>query len=163
LDGLDKKEEHTPLQAEEINIKQCLNNTLTQLLHEEVIKWYQMVKVKDLLEGDSNTKYFQLVANRKYRKTRIFQLQHEDRVIEGYQTLKEYITSYYKDLFGPPKPSSFFLDESRVDDIEQMSQEEKDLLIRTFTMDEVWEAIFQMEHNKAPGPDGFPTEFYQSC
>ena len=22
-------------------------------------------------------------------------------------------------------------------------------------------AIFQMEHNKAPGPDGFPTEFYQ--
>jgi hypothetical protein len=23
------------------------------------------------------------------------------------------------------------------------------------------EAIFQMKHNKAPGPDGFPTEFYQ--
>jgi hypothetical protein len=22
-------------------------------------------------------------------------------------------------------------------------------------------AIFQMEHNKAPGPDGFPLEFYQ--
>jgi hypothetical protein len=21
--------------------------------------------------------------------------------------------------------------------------------------------IFQMEHNKAPGPDGFPSEFYQ--
>ena len=24
------------------------------------------------------------------------------------------------------------------------------------------EAIFQMEHNKAPGPDGFPAEFYQA-
>jgi hypothetical protein len=23
------------------------------------------------------------------------------------------------------------------------------------------EAIFQMKHNKAPGPDGFPVEFYQ--
>jgi hypothetical protein len=22
-------------------------------------------------------------------------------------------------------------------------------------------AVFDMEHNKAPGPDGFPTEFYQ--
>jgi mannosylglycoprotein endo-beta-mannosidase len=22
-------------------------------------------------------------------------------------------------------------------------------------------AIFQMEHNKAPGPDGFPSKFYQ--
>jgi hypothetical protein len=23
--------------------------------------------------------------------------------------------------------------------------------------------LFQMEHNKAPGPDGFPVEFYQAC
>jgi hypothetical protein len=58
LDMLDKKVEHTPLQAEEINIKQCLNNRLAHLLREEEIKWYQRVKVKDLLEGDSNTKYF---------------------------------------------------------------------------------------------------------
>jgi hypothetical protein len=32
LDTLDKKAEHTPLQAEEINIKQCLNNQLAHLL-----------------------------------------------------------------------------------------------------------------------------------
>jgi hypothetical protein len=78
LDGLDKKAEHTLLQAAEINIKRCLNNRLAQLLQEEEIKWYQRAKVKDLLEGDSNTKYFQLVASEKYRKTRIFQLQHGD-------------------------------------------------------------------------------------
>jgi hypothetical protein len=28
-------------------------------------------------------------------------------------------------------------------------------------LEEIHEAIFQMEHNKAPGPDGFPVEFYQ--
>jgi hypothetical protein len=27
--------------------------------------------------------------------------------------------------------------------------------------DEVFEAISNMEHNKAAGPDGFPAEFYQ--
>jgi hypothetical protein len=113
-----------------------------------------------LLKGDSNTKYFQLVASGKYRKIRIFQLQHEDKIIEDDQALKEYITSYYKDLFGPSKLNSLSLDESRVDDIEQVSQ---DLLTRPFTMDEVREAIFQMEHNKAPGLDGFSAEFYQSC
>jgi hypothetical protein len=71
LDRLDKKAEHTPLQAEELSVKKCLNNRLAHLLREEEIKWYQRVKVKDLLEGDSNTKYFQLVANGKQRKTRI--------------------------------------------------------------------------------------------
>jgi len=30
-----------------------------------------------------------------------------------------------------------------------------------FSENEIREAIFQMEHNKAPGPDGFPAEFYQ--
>jgi hypothetical protein len=30
-------------------------------------------------------------------------------------------------------------------------------------VEEVWEAIFQMEQNKAPRPDGFPVEFYQAC
>jgi hypothetical protein len=92
LDTLDKKGEHT--QAEEINIEQCLNNQLAHLLQEEEIKWYQRAKTKDLLEGDSNTKYFHLIASGKFRKTRIFQLQHEDMVIEGEQALKDYITSY---------------------------------------------------------------------
>jgi hypothetical protein len=76
LDTLDNKAEHTPLQVE-ININQCLNIRLAHLLWEEEIKWYQRAKTKDLLEGDSNTTYFQLIASGKYRKTRIFQLQHE--------------------------------------------------------------------------------------
>jgi hypothetical protein len=78
-------------------------------------------------------------------------LQHEDKVIKGDKSPKEYITSYYKDLFGLPEPSSFSLDESRVDDIEQVSQEKNDILTRPFTVDEAWKAIFQMEHNKALG------------
>jgi len=34
-------------------------------------------------------------------------------------------------------------------------------LIDDFSESEVRAAIFQMEHNKASGPDGFPPEFYQ--
>jgi len=35
------------------------------------------------------------------------------------------------------------------------------VLVEKFTEEEVKNAIFQMEHKKAPGPDGFPPEFYQ--
>ena len=37
---------------------------------------------------------------------------------------------------------------------------ENEILTLEFTEAEVREAIFQMEHNKALGPDGFLAEFY---
>jgi mannosylglycoprotein endo-beta-mannosidase len=46
-------------------------------------------------------------------------------------------------------------------DIPQVSVEENNLRTALYS-EEVKKAIFQMEHNKAPGPDGFPAEFYQT-
>jgi hypothetical protein len=50
--------------------------------------------------------------------------------------------------------------EDRISDIPQVSPQKNECLIADFTENEVREAIFQMEHNKAPGSDGFLTEFY---
>ena len=58
-------------------------------------------------------------------------------------------------------PTSFSLVETYNEDLPQISAEENNILTSTFTEKEVFEAIAQMEHNKAPGPDGFPAEFYQ--
>jgi hypothetical protein len=41
-----------------------------------------------------------------------------------------------------------------------VSAEENEVLVAPFS-EEVKSAIFDMEHNKAPGLDGFPAEFYQ--
>jgi hypothetical protein len=46
LDQLDKKVEDTPLNEEEVDLKNCLNNRLAHMLREEEIKWYQHAKVK---------------------------------------------------------------------------------------------------------------------
>jgi hypothetical protein len=54
------------------------------------------------------------------------------------------------------------MDESRTDDIPQVSNAENNFLIAEYSEEEVRKAIFQIEHNKAPGPDGFPAEFYQT-
>jgi len=101
------------------------------------------------------------VANGKHRKQHIFILEQEDGVIVGDLELKKYITNYYKNLFGKPDEIDISLVESRIDDIPQVTDAENDTLISTFTEIEVKEAVFQMEHNKAPGPDGFPAEFFQ--
>jgi hypothetical protein len=161
LDVLDKKAEVTCLSPQEVDVKSYLTNRLALLLREEEIKWYQQAKTKNLLQGDANTQYFHLVANGKNRKTRIYQLEDDDRVIEGDANLKQFITQYYKGLFGPPDETALELDGSRRDDIPQVSAEENRFLIELFSEEEVRTAIFQMEHNKAPGSDGFPADFYQ--
>jgi mannosylglycoprotein endo-beta-mannosidase len=53
------------------------------------------------------------------------------------------------------------LDETLRHDIPQVSAEENEVLVAPFSEEEVTSAIFDMKHNKAPGPDGFPIEFYQ--
>lgn len=72
LDEADKKAELGTFIEDGLYLKHALNERLAQLLREEELKWYQRAKVKNLLEGDANTKYFKLVANVKHRKTLSF-------------------------------------------------------------------------------------------
>jgi hypothetical protein len=88
LDELDKRAEAGLLSTQERDLKQCFHSRLSQLLREEEIKWYQRSKAKNLLEGDSNTKYFQLLANGRHKKSHIFQLQDGSQNISGDIKLK---------------------------------------------------------------------------
>jgi len=162
IDDLDRKTETIMLSPQEIELRHHLKGQLTKLLREEEIYWLQRSKATKLLQGDDNTKYFLLVANGKHRKTKIVQLEQEEGTIVGDGNLKNYITEYYKGLFGPHTPNSFSMDETLRHDIPQVSKDENEVLTAPFSEEEeVKMAVFDMEHNKAPGPDGFPVEFYQ--
>jgi hypothetical protein len=161
IDVLDRKAEISPLNMEERENLRKANDGLAKLRRDEESKWAQRAKIKHVQEGGDNTKYFHLIANGKNRRKRIFQLEQEEGTIIGQQNLKEYISEYYKNMFGPPAPTSCELIESAREDINQLSNEENEILVPSFTEQEVHEAILQMEKNKAPGPDGFPAEFYQ--
>ena len=50
---------------------------LIKLLREEKLMFYQRAKATDVHLGDNNTRYFQMIANGKHRKKRIFSLEHE--------------------------------------------------------------------------------------
>jgi hypothetical protein len=107
MEQLDKKAEMTMLSPQELDVKHCLKIRLMQLLRDEEIKWYQRSKANNLLQRDSNTKYFHLAANGKRRKSQIFQLEDGDRIIKGEEPLKSYIMDYYKKLFSPPEWAIF--------------------------------------------------------
>jgi mannosylglycoprotein endo-beta-mannosidase len=162
IDELEALAEVRLLSSDEMELKSQSNAQITSILREEELKWYQRLKAQFILEGDSNTRYFHGIANGRHRRKRIQSLVQDEGHIEGHEQLKSYITNYYKNLFGPPEESSFSLDEAQTDDIPQVSIEENGLLTAPYSEKEVKKAVFQMEHNKAPGPDGFPAEFYES-
>jgi hypothetical protein len=162
IDEIEALAETRMLSPQEIDSKSQYNAQLASMLREEELKWYQRSKVQFILEGDSNTRYFHSVANGRHRKKLIHSLVQDEGTIVGHEQLKSYITNYYKGLFGEPEEGTFSMEESRIHDIPQVSPDENAFLAAPYSEEEVRNAVFQMEHNKAPGPDGFPAEFYQN-
>jgi hypothetical protein len=131
-----------PLSTQEIELKNQSNAKIASLLREEELKWYQRSKSQFILEGDSNTRYFHSVANCRHMKKRIHTLVQDEGTIEGLDNLKAYITNYYKNLFGALEEGNFYMDESRTDDIPQVSVEENNFLTAEYSEEEVRNAIF---------------------
>jgi hypothetical protein len=117
IDELEALAEVRLLSSDDIELKSQSNSQITTLLHEEELKWYQRSKDQFIFEGDSNTRYFHGIANGHHRRKHIQYLVQDECLIEGHEQLKTYITNYYKGLFGPPKESSFSMEESQTDDI----------------------------------------------
>lgn len=75
----------------------------------------------------------------------------------------EHATKYYTELFGPGVEFNIQTDSDIWADATKISEADIDSLYQPFTESEVHSALFQIEKNKATGPDKIPIEFYQSC
>lgn len=69
--AIDIKSETTGLNFQERQMKAQCEQQLKDLMREEEIKLRQRAKERDIMEGDQNTKYFQLKVNGRRRRTRI--------------------------------------------------------------------------------------------
>nr|XP_045089534.1 uncharacterized protein LOC123497248 [Aegilops tauschii subsp. strangulata] len=145
IDELEALAEVRPLSEHEIEIKSHSNAQIASMLREEELKWYQHSNSQFILKGDANTRYFHGVANGRLRKKIIHSLQQDEGTIEGHEQLKSYITNYYKNLFGAPEEGNFSMDESRTNDIRQVSDEEKSLLTAPYSEEEVRKATAFMQ------------------
>jgi hypothetical protein len=90
-------------------------------------------------------------------------LESEYAVINGTEALLAHATNYYKSMFGPGDGNMFVLDPSIWREDECVNGMDNYELTKPFSEDEIKEALFQMEKNKAAGPDGLSIEFYQVC
>lgn len=122
--------------------------------------WLQRSKEKELLEGDALTSNFISKASSRKRKNRITSIKTTaNDVIQGDKDLLLFATSFYKNLFGPAVGLTNISLDINLPVV--LSDVDRKNLDRKFTLEEIKIAVFDMKPNKAPGPDGFPIEFYQ--
>jgi hypothetical protein len=135
-----------------------MHKRIKKLLRDEEIKWRQRAKEKDLKEGDGNTKYFHLKASGRKKKNHISVLHHNGEEIMGETELIKHVIEIYKKIFGPSPVTSL-----RMDGVfcNELSEEDRQSLIKPFSLEEIKEIIDDLKHDKSAGPDGFPAEFYQ--
>jgi hypothetical protein len=132
-------------------------------LEKEEAFWQQRSKEQWLLYGDNNTSYFHKIANGSKRKRTMFSLKKGSKNIQGTPALLEHATNFYKNLFGPVHDTGVRLRDDTWGENEKLSEEDRINLDRSFSEQEIYDTICQMEKNKAAGPDGIPVEFYQHC
>ena len=75
----------------------------------------------------------------------------------------KHATDFYKDLFGPAPGNLLQVDPNIWGVEEKLKAEDNENLCRPFSEEEVKNALFGMNSNRAPGPYIIPAEFYQHC
>ncbi|KAK3199551.1 hypothetical protein Dsin_022966 [Dipteronia sinensis] len=128
-------------------------------LHKEEIQWRQKSRIKWLIEGDKNSRFFHYVANSRRRKNFI-----GDILVDGERKLdpmevRRGVLNHFKLQFRRMmeiRPRIHCLVMQRISQAQEIMLEEE------FTHEEVWEAISSCDGNKARGPDGLNLNFIKS-
>ena len=84
--------------------------------------------------------------NGRRRKNRILSLHQEEGIVEGEENLIQYITKFYKDLFGQADTSTIGLS---IQDAPGITKEQASLLVKPFSMEEIHCSVFYGEEQKA--------------
>ena len=149
LDMIDKNAELRGINAQERIMQKELRRELKEIFKLEEIKWLQRYKDKEIKEGDSNTRYYHAKVNGRRRMNMIVRLEQDEGVIEGEKELIEYITTFYKNLFGQAENSTINLN---IQGSAEISPQTQDELVKDFSMEEIREVVFSMEKKQKPRP-----------
>ncbi|RVW81815.1 Transposon TX1 uncharacterized 149 kDa protein [Vitis vinifera] len=136
LANFDAIEQDGGLTSELLDQRALRKGELEELILREEIHWRQKARVKWVKEGNCNSKFFHNVVNDRRNRKYIKALENE----------KGLVLNNVERLDWSP-----------------ISEESAISLDAPFTEEEISKAIFQMDRDKAPGPNGFTIAVFQDC
>jgi len=130
-------------------------------LDREEVFWKEKANIKWHLEGGRNTTYFHNIANIKAKTNKITYIKDGEQLLTEPERIKEHITNHFKNIFCF---SSVLQDGSLVDEAipKMVSDSTNNMLTMLPSREEIYNVVFSLNKEGAPGPDGFGAIFYQS-
>uniref|UniRef100_A0A803P8Y0 Reverse transcriptase domain-containing protein n=1 Tax=Cannabis sativa TaxID=3483 RepID=A0A803P8Y0_CANSA len=146
-----------------VNKIKSLHSHLDALLYKEETYWKQRSRTQWLAQGDKNTKFFHRHASHRRRINRILKLHNSSgTLLTKEEDINHEIESFFQALFTSTNPSNSDMHLALEGIDSRLTDNDKSLLDEIFTVDEIEKAFFQLPADKAPGIDGFNSNFYKA-
>jgi hypothetical protein len=150
--------DHTSTNQEEE--LEMLRFRMDKLLYREEMMWLQQSRVAWLKEGDRNTKFFHMKVAGCAKKNKITRLRKEiGNLTQDKKEMEGMTRSFFQYLYKADpsvEPGELLqLIHARI------TPEMNESLCKSFSEEEISDALFHMGSLKAPRPDDFPAMFFQ--
>lgn len=116
--------------------------------------------------GDHNNAYFHCLLKARHARNTITHLWDEHGTkVEDVEKIKEVVVDFYKELLGTNHSTFHEGKATRVSQLitPHLPVEQVVMLAKDITAEEIRSTMFSMKANKAPGPDGFTSDFLKSA
>ncbi|GAU50883.1 hypothetical protein TSUD_411120 [Trifolium subterraneum] len=123
--------------------------------------WHEKAKVKWHNEGDRNTAFFHRTARIKQAYKKIASIRIDDNIITEPDIIANHVVNHFQNLFSSDNVS---LDNGLIEEVipSLITEDINKMLTLMPSLAEIQSAVFSMNKDGAPGPDGFGAFFFQT-
>ncbi|WOL13087.1 hypothetical protein Cni_G21856 [Canna indica] len=140
--------------------KKSFEAQLHQALKDEEIHWRQKSRIKWLREGDRNTGYFHACTKARRTFNSIPRIKNSDNEwMEGVEQVAQVALSHFRNKFCSSNPTDISRHLQGLP--KKVSRRDNNWLLKPVTYEEVKTAVFAINVDSAPGPDGFTSAFFR--
>lgn len=138
-----------------------LSNDLEEHLRKEEIFLRQKSRIKWLLLGEGNNKFFHNACKGRWNSNKILCIEDDfGNCHTSHRDISNVATSYYQSILGSSFPVAEIDNEVA---LPQITTVDREMLSGQFSAAEVLFSFKSMAKYRSPGPDGFSAEFYIAC
>lgn len=160
LGFLNLLEEFRDLSLVEWNFRSILEDNSVALLKQQNSYWKQRLQIKWVTLGDGSTHFFHAHAAMKFRRNLITYLFDDDgNSVYDHDSKAALLWNSFKERLGSSSFTGIQFN------LSQHFSEQRDLsqLVERFSKHEIDQMVKNLPSYKAPGPDGFNTDFLKRC